>query len=110
MDKVDAAAILDRITYKPDTCIKWGFEGSGLWINITHTVLDITSKDEMPCVVGGRHGLDQLDLCGMEERHLIHWVRSQLERLAVHELDEWFKVDGIHVRDPHPEVTLAKKA
>jgi hypothetical protein len=39
-----------------------------------------------------------------DERTLLEAVYRLVKRLELHELDEWFKVDGLTLHNPHPEV------
>lgn len=33
-----------------------------------------------------------------------HWMLHAFEHIVIHECHEWLKRDGVHVRDPHPEL------
>lgn len=33
---------------------------------------------------------------------LSYLVARSIHQMEMHEMDEWFKFDGIHVKDPHP--------
>jgi hypothetical protein len=38
---------------------------------------------------------------------ILWWAREVCRAAALHEVDEWLKLDGKHVTNPHPELTWA---
>ena len=39
----------------------------------------------------------------MNQKEILGFIYCMLREMELHEIDEWFKLDGYHVKDPHPE-------
>lgn len=37
------------------------------------------------------------------ERQLLTWIRDVVRTRLLHEMDEWLRLDGVPLREPHPE-------
>lgn len=49
--------------------------------------------------------LDEYALSKMSMDSVLQFISHSLFSLEKHELNEWFKIDGKHVEDPHPELS-----
>lgn len=46
----------------------------------------------------------------LDVAHFQEWFkRAVILKWEMHEVDEWFRVDGKHVTDPHPELSRARR-
>ncbi len=104
---------LARISYKPN----WRFEcadkapfyetGGGymkaVWITIKHTSIDANDPEKMTEVVlTACVAKDQL--VRMDEPQMMDWIKMHIRKAEDHETDEWLRLDGKWVKDPHPEL------
>lgn len=49
--------------------------------------------------------IDPYSISRMTDEQIVEYIISGLVREAeLHEMDEWLKYDGIHVKEPHPEL------
>lgn len=46
-------------------------------------------------------GLTRVVPPGLDQRRFLDWMRCFLREAENHELDEWFKIDGHIINDPH---------
>lgn len=90
---------LDRVTYKPG----WSFRVyDGRWegqhIAITVCLPNSYRADE-PLVLDVHSPMPPL----RDTSHLHEWLMWRLGRIEIHELREFYRVDGVCVNDPHAE-------
>lgn len=121
MDQLERVrSLLKKVTYKPG----WKFGAASAvdpyekpkpwdWERVIITIIapmpNLSGKDKTVDVVSNRH-FDCQQLARMKDGDIIGYIFTQVIRdLELHEMDEWFKVDGFHVRDPHPENKSVKK-
>jgi hypothetical protein len=104
---------LKGITYKPG----WAFEvcyrpNAGYpdfpetYLNIEAQVTDVYHT-ERTTTVNLRKNFNTnmfFDMLSSFELEFTNFVHRAIVELEMHEIDEWFKVHGRHVRDPHPEL------
>lgn len=108
-------AVIGRLTYKPT----WRFiveQGErGAWappswcddllftVWLTHQDRDVaTGRMEH---FTSRHVFDAQAVARMPEEHLVEELRRLVIRAELHEVDEWLRLDGVCVVEPHPERT-----
>lgn len=104
--------ILGRVTYKPG----WKIEVTqpvnvmgDLCLIVTMNVPDLTKRDgSMTTFLYHEHvWLDRLE--SMSDCEVVDKViGNALRKCEMHELDEWYKVDSINVREPHPELMVLR--
>ena len=97
---------LAKITYKPG----WEFavaDASDLWLRGTVTI-------EFRCLVPHRDDTSRMiHISGsvivpeyLPDDQFLRWFRhSVITPIELHELDEFFRYDGVRVSDPHKPVT-----
>jgi hypothetical protein len=56
-------------------------------------------------VIGSSKMIDALDLERWDDRDFLRFVRECIRELELHEVDEFFKVDGKHFINPHEQCT-----
>lgn len=103
MNRLDR--IMDRVSYKPgwviDLCVP---------LDVVELRVACTQPDVLTGLPTTVHTVQQLPLDRfnmMSDDQVYSWIGTALMRLEEHEFDEWFKVDGRHVFDPHPELKAA---
>lgn len=109
MTRAELEALLARITYKPGTRCDIGPAYDYVLIRITHSVLDAcNAADPTPIPVANHLRLDSLE--HLTERHVLQFIESAYRSFEQHEVDEWLKLDGKHINDPHPELKMGRVA
>ena len=87
--------------------VETGFTGKGGfgYGDFYETVPTDVLYSELPshATVGRSESLDYGLLEHMNEQDLLRWLFQQIDILEDHEQEEFFKVDGKHFIDPHPE-------
>jgi hypothetical protein len=107
--------LIERVTYKPDysLVVASEFPVSGvqfpvlIQFNIFHPEPDVNHPSATAMISYGAR-LDEDHLEQMSDAQILEWIYHQLVKREIHEVREWFRMDGVPVRDPHPE--LKKKA
>lgn len=99
-----AKEIVQQITYKPGSHISVGdVVGGSLRLNVKHVVEDVLGRGE---VTVGRSTHVRTDvLKRMDESEFIRFVMDAVIELEVHEVHEWFQVNGEPFINPHPEAS-----
>lgn len=95
--------IISKLTYKPDSKIELVME------DLIHGVYSIKITLTVPCRdtlkpiaivqssrVDHRFLKSTMDVTG--------WIRSQIGQMEMHERDEWIKLSGIRIYEPHEEI------
>jgi hypothetical protein len=106
-------AVIGRLTYKPT----WRFtveqgekraweapswrDGLTFTVWLTHEERDVVTG-RMECFTW-RHVFDVEAVARMPEEHLVEELRRLVIRGELHDVDEWLKLDGVCVVEPHPE-------
>lgn len=103
-----AKEFMARVTYKPNTRFTvgaWCQENGppiGITLNMFMTVPDVDNPEtttELHCSQGFLLG--SMEHAGI---NIVQYVLNRvIETMENHERDEWLKIDGKHVRDPHPK-------
>jgi hypothetical protein len=62
---------------------------------------DLQRACPIPLVM--RSHIHPRELAGMTEESLVQYLRHQIAVAEQHEADEWFRLDGVQIRNPHPE-------
>lgn len=90
---------IKRVTYKPGWKIGYVYE---IGLDEHRIVVDMHTQDstteEFKLVRVAQWAILP---DWMNEGHAGVFVRDMIQKLEMHELDEWFKVDGELVNDPH---------
>lgn len=96
--------ILARITYKPGfkmTLEIHDWNSGCVELKISHKTISV-SKSE-PALIYHTEKIVINELSQMTEKEFIALVYNAVTHLERHEQDEWFKVDGRPLVEPHPE-------
>ena len=94
---------LDLITYKP------GYKFSvDLSYNGTHSFVYLRISVDAPCsdtgIIGPVHSVHAIDPEMLKDPELfVDFVYIAIHQLETHEMNEFFKVGGVKVKDPHAE-------
>lgn len=109
-------SLLKKVTYKPGWVIT-AFDHRTMqeprsdffsFHNTTRIVLRILCLQ--PDTISGRQteiahhsSLSIFDVANMKDEQLVtYFIARAIRDMELHEMDEWFKFDDIHVKDPHP--------
>lgn len=128
----DICGYLRRFTYKPNfdlRCIPGDQQIGPALIQLTMYVPDSTKPNHPGIHLHDyanvterlikryyKHDIDLIPVQGniavpwnlpKDERLFFDWLRRQITDLEMHELDEWFKVDGQLIHDPHADNQIA---
>ncbi len=99
MRRSELIRILGSVTYKPD--FKFRFEPHELdrvEVIITASVLDADGSGQKVMI----NRVFVMDSRAFDDARDVHeFVFAQIRDLELHELAEWFKVDGVRIRKPH---------
>ena len=102
MTEPEFASLINRLSYKPSSRIVVSYEitRDELSARFSMTVLDSGDKTNhvIPTVC---HTIDPNWLKDTDEEEVVDWVRSCWHALEIHEADEWLKLDGKAIFDPH---------
>ena len=96
--------IISRIKYKPNVTIRCYRElvFDDVVIEVCALVIDAEDFSKQITIISkGFFRTEAIQAMG--EKELILAISRQLKVLELHEIDEFFKVDGKHIKDPHPE-------
>ena len=98
------AALLARVTYKPNVRMRLANAGSHFeaWLDVDVNVPDVNAPETMT-TVRGRYPIPLLfNTTGeLDERYALTCIRRILLSFEEHELDEWLMLDGKQVNPPH---------
>lgn len=108
-------ALLDKVTYKPGWTLDCSREPSKyqtyprswdwdrIFIMVQVKVPDAIDPHKMT-TIHSHYSLFSIDLERLDDRQIVdYFIRRAIQQMEEHELCEWFKFDGICVKDPHPE-------
>lgn len=98
-----ALSVIDKITYKPNWQISYVIDERNEAVTITIASSPVPDVNDQS-VQTVRHNqclVDFFFISHLSEEQLIQLVRRQLVGFEIHELDEWFMVDGKRVNEPH---------
>lgn len=95
----DIANVIQRIKYKRAK-FDWNinFRDECVNLHITLPVLDVYTGESTTVTMS-----NVIASCDVRsEEALLRLIRANILTLEVHEIDEWFALDGIQVNNPHP--------
>lgn len=99
---------LSRFTYKPG----WRFSIRSSYMNdcpellISHLATDAVTGKGAPMPIRSLVVLDMV----RDYESFKYVLFMSIDKLERHELNEWFKEDGVCVNDPHPELKEKRSA
>lgn len=104
-----------RIAYKPGYKFEIRSNFSSFMLTISRKVQDVRD----PAMEIDLHQsrmlvrLDSATFIGgllqgnpMHFRDFVYEIHQHIKAFELHEMDEWFKIDGEHFNDPHPELKI----
>lgn len=99
LSKVQRA--LSRLSYKPTFRFEafQSSDGDQIEIRIVHVAPD--SRDGFTPIPLTSFSIFNADAAHLDEA-VFYLVRRQIHEMELHEIDEWLKIDGKHVKNPHP--------
>ena len=104
----DLQALCSRLSYKPNSHLSARRESWGdfVTIRVALSVPDVEQPEKLAPVTAS-YSLSLAELAHWTEDHAIRFIQTQWRRLELHEGDEFFRLDGRPVTDPHPEQRLS---
>ena len=91
--------VLQRVTYKPGWTINCYPTKEGLMLQAYSDEVDSRSGAPRPQFV--RRGLMSWPRAETSDDLIVAWVRHWLMEWETHEVNEWLRLDGEVVHDPH---------
>lgn len=91
--------IVNQITYKPN----WKIHAES-WIsniNIRFVFKTLDRDTEQPIEVVSSESLDERIFKNWDRKRVIVWIYARILKLEEHELNEWFKINGVRYIEPH---------
>lgn len=105
--------LLKRLTYKPAAMLETPQDDDiyrGLvTLTATSYVLDANGSARLvPVTATNPMRVEMLadEKGNLDEKRALGFIRDTLKMLEFHEVDEWFRIDGKHVTDPHPPLPI----
>lgn len=116
MDQLERVrGLLERVTYKPGWYIEairqdyithsvYQFgDWNSVCIRVSMSVKDSETGETV--MLNRFNSLMDYDLERLDDAEVIkYFIHRAIWEMEEHEYHEWFKFDGIHVFDPHPEL------
>jgi hypothetical protein len=106
----EAAKVIARMTYRPGWKFEWyvadprAFDIDRVSVfRVGTREPDSESKAGELVDVMYAHTFSFRDLSAMDEQWFLREVRAVIEKRVLHELDEWLRIDGKPLVEPHPE-------
>lgn len=96
MNVKEARRLVKKISYKPEWTFEVNKNGAIMASSFVLDVDDRTSQAETFIIV---------ETSDDDAKEIISKLRSAILFIEHHEMDEWFRIDGIPVVDPHPKDT-----
>lgn len=104
MTEREVLDVLRAVTYKPGWSINARFDDMRfervVSLMISRSATDATSG--RPIQLGGGWPVP-LPLSALTREHLLEEIYCALRDVEMHEIDEWFKINGVCVTAPHPK-------
>lgn len=91
--------LLSRVTHKPGSSISLQYDNVNYYLLFEVVVPDLLTGRP-------RKLSDTMILHSgvyLEERDLAKIIERGFKSIEYHEVDEWLKIDGKHLNEPHPE-------
>lgn len=118
MDQLERVrSLLAKITYKPGwviTAFEHGvmrepkneysfYDPTRIYIRILCLQPDTVTGRETE--ISHHSSLSRYDVANMKDADVVGYLISNaIRHMELHEMDEWLRFDGVHVRDPHPKI------
>jgi hypothetical protein len=108
--------LLSRVTYKPGWKITADYQGFSLeqahmgpWRRVEITVRlngpDAYDSNGKMTIISRTDSLQEYDIERLDDGQIVdYFICRAIRELEEHEFREWFRFDGVCVRDPHPEL------
>ena len=99
----EANEIAAALIYKPGWGIELSQRGGDLELRMSMLVPDSRTAAGESIQVRANKTIDLRYLCLFDENQFVNWVFDQIMRLERHEAQEWFRLRGELVDDPHAD-------
>ncbi len=99
--------LVKRVTYKPNSSIvvhpRAELDDIAAEIKLSQQLPNVNFPVEHPSTIGLVKKIKRKDLTKMTELDFMKLLRSWWHEFEKHEVDEWLRLEGATVVDPHPE-------
>jgi hypothetical protein len=102
MTFAEVESFVARITYKPQSTLTVWKNSScdGISLLFTKYVVDVADNSRVIPLVNSYSST----YLPRDQEELIHMINTVVRTLELHEINEWLKLDGRCVVEPHPEL------
>lgn len=97
--------LVERLSYKPNShfIVRHDSSGDSVEVVVETKCDDATERSTTKVSVFMVATFNQDELLVFDERTAINRIRRAVIELEMHEVNEFLKLDGVHVVDPHPD-------
>jgi hypothetical protein len=92
--------MLKRISYKPNVRLGLSLESDIAILRITIKTPD-SNNPEMDVLISHTDAIPLSTLLTMDFDRFVQWVHTRVRIMEIHEMGEFFRVDGRMIADPH---------
>lgn len=94
------ATVLHSISYKPNWTID---DGTSLLRGTIRFTMKVPDRDDPTRIINvdANVAIPEFILRNPEPQRIVHWVFDQIREIEIHEATEWFKVNGVRIKEPH---------
>jgi len=102
-------SVAARMTFQPGWRIEVNRPINEPWMAVVQVMANVPQVDDpsYPINVAATTYYDGMTLEKLPDAMLVEMLSHCVQSVWMHEFDEWLKLDGEHVRDPHPELRSA---
>jgi hypothetical protein len=97
----EAYLIIEKIKYKPGWSFSISRKDAKVSMSVVHSAQDVSGKVEGLIPLRLMDTFPEQHLNSFTEGELINEVRKLIAQMEKHEIDEWLRVDGRRLIDPH---------
>lgn len=101
MTPTEAVAVLGKLTYRPGWRLS-AYEVPGAAVLRVGQSEPDSEKPAGVIDVDYTEAIDAVRLAPMDRDALLRWAFGIFEKRAVHEVEEWLRLDGVPLYAPHP--------
>ena len=101
---------MSRIKYKPTATLEVieSTPNSGLTKIVCYMMVHDVKAEYVTSIIPVQ--LSRQAPIWTDEINALHFISALILQLEHHEMDEWFKCDGLNVNDPHPEIAKPERS
>jgi hypothetical protein len=110
MDLVKIKELASRISYRPGTTLEFSYNENATCLILATKYVTMDANDHsQDAQVNLKYLLPYRTMTMMDEQGVFNWINDCLTKTAIHEHQEWYRVDGQMLVDPHANDHIAPK-